>query len=302
MSMSGGCRRKRHRRPCRALCRLFSRRSSPVPSSARRAFLPQVAAGLRADPERLVLGLQLIGWGLFKKVVDCRQSGAAGRSQLRHRRLRLADRAPDQRLFLRIPDLLRLLRLYRHRHRRVAAVRPATDGEFPPALSVAQHRRVLGRALAHLARALVPRLPLYPARRQPGRARCAATSTSCSCSSSAAYGTPVSATAWAGRFCLGRAERRLSMDWAGHARPSGVGLGELLPRLAPSTPLLVAARAADLSSDRDRLGLLPRQIGRRRVRHPAARSGRALPRCRACSSRYPFTRRALSGFRPDRLC
>jgi alginate O-acetyltransferase complex protein AlgI len=32
-------------------------------------FLPQVAAGLRADPERLVLGLQLIGWGLVKKVV-----------------------------------------------------------------------------------------------------------------------------------------------------------------------------------------------------------------------------------------
>jgi D-alanyl-lipoteichoic acid acyltransferase DltB (MBOAT superfamily) len=32
-------------------------------------FLPQVSAGLRADPERLVLGLQLIGWGLIKKVV-----------------------------------------------------------------------------------------------------------------------------------------------------------------------------------------------------------------------------------------
>jgi D-alanyl-lipoteichoic acid acyltransferase DltB (MBOAT superfamily) len=33
------------------------------------AFLPQVAAGLRTDPERFVNGLQLIGWGLFKKVV-----------------------------------------------------------------------------------------------------------------------------------------------------------------------------------------------------------------------------------------
>jgi D-alanyl-lipoteichoic acid acyltransferase DltB (MBOAT superfamily) len=33
------------------------------------AFLPQVAAGLRADPARVVLGLQLAGWGLFKKVV-----------------------------------------------------------------------------------------------------------------------------------------------------------------------------------------------------------------------------------------
>jgi D-alanyl-lipoteichoic acid acyltransferase DltB (MBOAT superfamily) len=33
------------------------------------AFLPQVAADLRADPARAVDGLQLIGWGLFKKVV-----------------------------------------------------------------------------------------------------------------------------------------------------------------------------------------------------------------------------------------
>ena len=32
-------------------------------------FLPQVAGGLRADPGRFVLGLQLIGWGLVKKVV-----------------------------------------------------------------------------------------------------------------------------------------------------------------------------------------------------------------------------------------
>jgi D-alanyl-lipoteichoic acid acyltransferase DltB (MBOAT superfamily) len=33
------------------------------------SFVPQLAAGLRADPERMVLGLQLIGWGLIKKVV-----------------------------------------------------------------------------------------------------------------------------------------------------------------------------------------------------------------------------------------
>ena len=32
-------------------------------------FLPQLSAGLRADPERFVLGLQMIGWGLIKKVV-----------------------------------------------------------------------------------------------------------------------------------------------------------------------------------------------------------------------------------------
>jgi alginate O-acetyltransferase complex protein AlgI len=32
-------------------------------------FLPQVRESLRAEPVRLVLGLQLIGWGLFKKVM-----------------------------------------------------------------------------------------------------------------------------------------------------------------------------------------------------------------------------------------
>jgi D-alanyl-lipoteichoic acid acyltransferase DltB (MBOAT superfamily) len=32
-------------------------------------FLPQVWNGLRTDPERIVFGLQLIGWGLVKKVV-----------------------------------------------------------------------------------------------------------------------------------------------------------------------------------------------------------------------------------------
>jgi len=32
-------------------------------------FLPQLWEGLRANPDRLVLGLQLIVWGLFKKVV-----------------------------------------------------------------------------------------------------------------------------------------------------------------------------------------------------------------------------------------
>jgi D-alanyl-lipoteichoic acid acyltransferase DltB (MBOAT superfamily) len=32
-------------------------------------FLPQLSAGLRSDPARIVLGLQLFGWGLFKKVV-----------------------------------------------------------------------------------------------------------------------------------------------------------------------------------------------------------------------------------------
>jgi alginate O-acetyltransferase complex protein AlgI len=59
--------------------RIFTRFTPSPPSrSARRnagpieratTFLPQLSAGLRADPDRVVLGLQLIGWGLVKKVV-----------------------------------------------------------------------------------------------------------------------------------------------------------------------------------------------------------------------------------------
>jgi D-alanyl-lipoteichoic acid acyltransferase DltB (MBOAT superfamily) len=33
------------------------------------AFLPQIVSGLRANPGQAILALQLIGWGLFKKVV-----------------------------------------------------------------------------------------------------------------------------------------------------------------------------------------------------------------------------------------
>ncbi len=41
--------------------------AGPIERATR--FLPQVAAGLRSEPERVVLGLQLMLWGLFKKVV-----------------------------------------------------------------------------------------------------------------------------------------------------------------------------------------------------------------------------------------
>ena len=63
-------------------------------------------AGARAAADRL---------GPLQEGRDRRQPCAHGRPELRHRGLRLADRPLDQRLFLRLPDLLRLLRLHRHR-------------------------------------------------------------------------------------------------------------------------------------------------------------------------------------------
>src|SRR5664280_1672762 len=63
-----------------------------------------------------------------------RQSCAIGRSQLQDRRLRPAARTLDQHIFLRLPDLLRLFRLYRYRARHLVAVRPHADGELPPAV------------------------------------------------------------------------------------------------------------------------------------------------------------------------
>jgi alginate O-acetyltransferase complex protein AlgI len=100
-------------------------------------FLPQVWNGMRADPDRFVLGLQLIGWGLFKKLVI-----ADNLAPLVDRNFGIAAFAPPMellisRLFLRVPDLLRFLGLHRHRHRHFAPVRHSADGEFPAAVSVA---------------------------------------------------------------------------------------------------------------------------------------------------------------------
>src|SRR5664280_379342 len=63
-----------------------------------------------------------------------RQPCAIGRSQLQDSRLRPAARTLDQHIFLRLPDLLRLFRLYRYRARHLVAVRPHADGELPPAV------------------------------------------------------------------------------------------------------------------------------------------------------------------------
>ena len=63
---------------------------------------------------------------------------------------------------------------------------------------------------------------------------------------------------------LGRAQRRLSVDRAGDARPVAAARRAAAGR-APERCAVAAAHSPDLSSDRDFLGVLPRQIGRRRA-------------------------------------
>ena len=66
------------------------------------------------------------------------------------------------------PALLRLLRLQRHGARSGPGTGFRLPGKLRPPLRRRQHHRFLA-ALAYLALALVPRLSLHPARRQPAR-------------------------------------------------------------------------------------------------------------------------------------
>ena len=146
-----------------------SRSSSPVrssahPTSCRRSTGPiPVDAAMRAGAVVLILS------GLFKKMVVANYlsvlivdpvfgvPGRAGLAAGAGRRGRLRD-----------PDLLRLLGLFRHRHRRRAAARLSLHAQLQPAVPRPGSIGLLA-PLAHLAVHLDPRLPLHPARRQPRR-------------------------------------------------------------------------------------------------------------------------------------
>ena len=83
-------------------------------------------------------------------------------------RRRSRARRPARLLRLRRADLLRLLRLHGHRDRPRAAHGLRLPAELRPPVPRADVPRVLA-ALAHDALALLARLPLHPARRQPRR-------------------------------------------------------------------------------------------------------------------------------------
>ncbi len=82
------------------------------------------AAGARHTADRL---------GPDQESAHCRQPGTVGRQGIWHRSVRDAGGPPHRRVLLRVPDLLRLLRLHRHRNRRVDAVRHPAGGELPAA-------------------------------------------------------------------------------------------------------------------------------------------------------------------------
>ena len=132
-------------------------------------LLPQVAAPRRFNLEQFYQGCYLIFWGLLKKVVvadnlaeivndlfgqvadDRRRPGPAGD------------------LCVRLPDLLRLLGLYRHR----ARASPSAWGSSCASTSTCPISPTSPQGflepMAHQPLAVAARLPLHPAGRQPRR-------------------------------------------------------------------------------------------------------------------------------------
>ena len=72
----------------------------------------------------------MIGWGLFKKVVIADKLAPLVDHNFKIVAFAAADRTPDQRLFLRLPDLLRFFRLHRYRDRHLLVVRPRLMDNF----------------------------------------------------------------------------------------------------------------------------------------------------------------------------
>ena len=132
-----------------------------VPAAAAVAARPEQGRGrLRAGADRARAG---------QEGRDRRLPGAHDRRPRVRRAgvLRRAGRV-DGRVRLHGADLLRLLRLHRHRDRARAADGLRVPAELHVAVPLARVPRLLA-ALAHDAQPLPARLPLHPARRQPQR-------------------------------------------------------------------------------------------------------------------------------------
>ncbi len=133
-----------------------------------RDLLPQFAQTPRPTRQMLTGGLLLIVWGLFKKTVVASElaSGLVDPVFLRSLRPRRIRPARGD-LWLRGADLLRLLGLQRHRHRRGGPARLPLSAQLRPALSRRLPARVLA-ALAHQPVELAARLCLHPPGRRGG--------------------------------------------------------------------------------------------------------------------------------------
>ena len=137
------------------------------PIERAKPFLAQLERPVRFDSARVTAGLQLMLWGLFKKVV------------IADRLAPVVDAAYKAPSFANPADLVIATYFFAFQlycdfsgysdiaigTARGARLRP--DGELPPAVSVQGRAGVLGAALAPVAVVMVPRLLLLPARRQP---------------------------------------------------------------------------------------------------------------------------------------
>ena len=115
--------------------------------------------------EKFARGVAFLGLGLAKKILLANPCGKVADPAFDAGSLACFGRLVRRRR-LRLPDLLRLLRLLGHGDRPRADARLRLPEELRLALPVAVDHRVLA-PLAHLAVHLAARLPLRPARRQP---------------------------------------------------------------------------------------------------------------------------------------
>ncbi len=130
-------------------------------------LLPQIERKRHFNLTQFYEGWYLIFWGLTKKVVDRRQPGPVRQRPVRPLGDDRRRPGPAGHLRLRLPDLLRLLRLHRRRPRHRQAARDRAGPELQPAVFRHQPEGLLG-TLAHLALDLVARLSVHPPGRQRG--------------------------------------------------------------------------------------------------------------------------------------
>ena len=147
-------------------------------------FYPQLVAGPIERPQNLLHqfreehqfeyqrvadGLKLMAWGLFKKVVIADRLAVLVNTVYADPTAHSGGALLTRRRVLRLPDLLRLLRVFGHRDRRRPGHGLPADGKLPPTLLRASISEFWTRWHISLVD-VVPRLRVPPAGRQPGRA------------------------------------------------------------------------------------------------------------------------------------
>ena len=144
------------------------------------AFLSQLGNRFSWNSANTVLALQLIVWGLFKKVVI-----ADNLAPLVDRNFAIAAFAAPLELLISVYFFAFQIYCDFSGYTDIAIGVALLFGirlmDNFPAVSFSQHRRILERSMAHLV-ALVSRLPLHPYGRQPRRPAAPNISMSCWCS------------------------------------------------------------------------------------------------------------------------